>query len=468
MSIALSKSELCSIVSGTGVQDGTRLNFERAEYDSREIRGGELFVALKGAVAHGHEHVESALSRGAALCLVEDEALARACSHPDRMVVVPDTLKAFWTLAQWWRRELGIPVLAVTGSVGKTTIKEIAAALLLKWDKGAYSQKSHNNHVGVPYTICRISREHRWAVLEMGMNHGGEISDLTKLGEPDVALISLIAPAHIEAFKDIHGIVDAKFEIIDGLKDGGSLILNGDDPLQAEKWKSISGRGGIKAKFFGSAESCEARVTNVRAFGLEGIEFDLCLLGEDLPITLRMLGKHNALSAAAAALAVKTLVPEITTEQIVSGLSDFKAPLMRLATKLLKGGRRLIDDSYNANPASMGALLDIAADLKSEKLKIGLMLGDMLELGERAPEFHRQVGEKAAALNPEFLIAVGPLSKYYIEAAEKKGVRAVDGGTPEAAAQLARKLDFDILLVKGSRGIGLDRAVKVISERDGA
>lgn len=468
MSIALSKRQLCEITGGKSVREGERLNFERVEYDSREVRGGELFVALKGAVSHGHEHVEAALARGAALCLIEDEGLASTSAHPERLVIVPDTLHAFWELAKWWRRELGIPVLAVTGSVGKTTIKEISAALLLKWNKGAYSQKSHNNHVGVPYTICRISREHRWAVLEMGMNHAGEISTLTKLGEPDVALISLIAPAHIESFPDIHGIVDAKFEIVEGLKKGGTLVLNGDDPLQLEKWKTLNSQKNYNARFFGSSEQCEARVSNVRAFGLEGIEFDLRLMGESLPITLRMLGKHNALSAAAAALAVKTLVPEISTEQLVAGLSDFKAPLMRLAMKHLKGGRRLIDDSYNANPASMGALLDIAGDLKQEKLKIGLMLGDMLELGARAAEFHREIGEKAAALNPQFLIAVGPLSKHYIEAAEKKGVRAIDGGTPETAAQLARKLDFDILLVKGSRGIGLDRAVKVIFERDGA
>ncbi|MBN8548983.1 MAG: UDP-N-acetylmuramoyl-tripeptide--D-alanyl-D-alanine ligase [Deltaproteobacteria bacterium] len=468
MSIGLSKNQVCEITGGISVQDGARLNFERIEYDSREIRGGEMFIALKGAQSHGHDHIEMALSRGAALCLVEDEQIAKNSSHPDRMVVVRDTLQAFWTLAKWWRRELALPVLAVTGSVGKTTIKELAAALLLKWNKGAYSQKSHNNHVGVPYTICRISREHRWAVLEMGMNHAGEISNLTRLGEPDVALISLIAPAHIESFASIDGIVDAKFEILEGLKPGGSIILNHDDVRQVAKWNSIRGATNAQVRFFGSSEECDARISNVRAFGLEGIEFDLRLLGEDLPVTLRMLGKHNAYSAAAAALAVKALVPEITNDQIMAGLTDFKAPLMRLAMKHLKSGKRLIDDSYNANPASMGALLDIAADLKQENLRIGLLLGDMLELGAEAEQFHREVGEKAAALKPQFLIAVGPNSKYYVEAAEKQGVRAVDGVTPEAAAQLARKLDFDILLVKASRGIGLDRAVKIIFERDGA
>jgi UDP-N-acetylmuramoyl-tripeptide--D-alanyl-D-alanine ligase len=467
MSVGLSKSDLCRVVDGKSLKDGTRLNFERVEYDSREIRGGELFVALKGSATHGHEHVASALSRGAALCLVESEEIAKSSEFPERMVVVSDTLKAFWTLAQWWRRELKIPVLAITGSVGKTTTKEIAAALLLKWQKGAYSQKSHNNHVGVPYTMCRISREHRWAVLEMGMNHAGEIKVLSDLGEPDVAAISLIAPAHIEAFRDIRGIADAKFEIVEGLRPKGTLILNKDDALQVEKWEALPAELKSRTKFFGTSAGCDAEVRNVKAFGLEGIEFELQLLGAVMPVTMRVLGKHNALAAASAALAAKTLIPEISNEHIAAGLADFTAPLMRLAMKQLKNGRRLIDDSYNANPASMKALLEIARDLKQEKLKIGLMLGDMLELGERSAEFHREIGEKAAALGPEFLIAVGPQSKYYIEAAERVGIKVADGVTPEAAAQLARKFDFDILLVKASRGIGLDRAVKIIAERDG-
>lgn len=466
MSLALTKQELCNIVKGRTLRDEARLGFERVEYDSREIRGGELFIALKGSAEHGHKHVESALARGAGLCLVEDETIASVSAHPERVVIVDDTLTAFWELARWWRRQLALPVLAITGSVGKTTTKEIAASILLRWGKGAYSQKSHNNHVGVPYTMCRMSREHRWAVLEMGMNHPGEIRELSKLAEPDVALITLIAPAHIEYFSGIDAICDAKFEIIEGLKRPGTVVLNRDDQVLCAGWKRHM-ESGLKPAFFGTSTECDSHVENVRAFGFEGIEFDLVLFSERLAITMRVIGRHHAISAAAAALAAKTLIPELKPAQIVSGLREFTAPLMRMAIKTLKGGRKLVDDSYNANPVSMGALLELAADMKTEKLRIGFLLGDMLELGARSHEYHTELGEKVAALAPEFLIAVGQQAQAYKRAAESKGVHAVDGQTPEAAAQIARKFDFDVLFVKASRGIGLDRAVKIIVDREG-
>ncbi|RIL08304.1 MAG: UDP-N-acetylmuramoyl-tripeptide--D-alanyl-D-alanine ligase, partial [Proteobacteria bacterium] len=176
MSISLSKEKLIEVLKGASLAGSTpeKISFAGVEYDSREIKGGELFIALKGGANHGHQFVKQAFERGASICLVEDSQAAKNSEFPERCVVVEDTLKAFWELASYWRNELAIPVLAVTGSVGKTTIKEMTASLLLRREQGVYSLKSHNNQTGVPYTICRAARHHRWAVLEMGMNHAGE------------------------------------------------------------------------------------------------------------------------------------------------------------------------------------------------------------------------------------------------------------------------------------------------------
>lgn len=472
MSLSLTRDQLAEILKATTTEPiNAKLSFQGVEYDSREIKGGELFVALKGQQDHGHSHVEMALSRGAALCLVENSNFLTHPQHAERFLVVEDTLKAFSSLANWWRKQLKLPVIAITGSVGKTTTKEMIAAILLKHSKGLYSQKSHNNHVGVPYTICRASREHSWAVLEMGMNHAGEMTVLSKIAEPDVALITVIAPAHIEFFKDLAAIADAKMEICAGLKKGATIIINSGDPelLAASKRHQLDRFFSVKtfSDYSSEGNQADCQMYEIKTFGLDGVEFSIKIQNQELKFAMKILGRHNVIDAAAAVIGAKTLIPDLSWQQIIDGLESFTAPLMRLKLIPLKDGRKLLDDSYNANPASMLALLDVAKDLIAEKLKVGLLIGDMLELGQNSVHYHLEVGKYAASLKPQFIIAVGELAQHYVTCAEAAGIKqVVRAQTPEIAAQLARKLEFDVLLVKASRGVGLDRAVKIITERE--
>jgi len=470
MGLALSKEKLGEVVGGKTVSATEKMRFHGVEYDSREVKGGELFVALPGAKAHGHAFLDQAFGRGAALALVEDPRLLTESPHAERLVCVSDSLKGLWALAGWWRMELDLPVLAVTGSVGKTTVKEIAAAALLKHSRGIYSLKSHNNHVGVPYTICRIDRSHAWAVLEMGMNHAGELRALTAIARPDVAVITCIGPAHIENLGSLEAIAQAKLEIVAGLRPGGTLVINGDDRVLAEGL-AVCGEIGHPVVRFGAGPCNDLTVSDVVARGLEGLTFRLsasgAIGGGQTTATMGILGRHNALNGAAAALAIKRLFPSLGLDDIARGLADFRAPLMRLSIKPLTHDRRIIDDSYNANPQSMRAALDIAADLVASGLRVGLVLGDMLELGERSPSYHADIGGVVAALKPVFCVTVGPLSEAIHTAAQSVGIPAFRAETPEAAAHIARKFGFDILLVKASRGTGLDRTVQTLVDRDG-
>lgn len=462
MSISLSKEKLIEIIGGASVPSSEKISFRGVEFDSREVRGGELFVALKGETSHGHQFVGQAFARGASLCLVESPDFASTFEDPSRLVVVRDTLEALWTLAAWWRRELNIPVIGVTGSVGKTTTKEMIASILLKHSTGTYSQKSFNNHVGVPYTICRIDRNHSWAVLEMGMNHPNELRSLTRIAEPNVAVITRIAPAHTHVFSSLEQVADAKFEIMEGLRPGGKAILNKEDPQLTAGLARADKDGRLTVRYFGRA-GADVNVNSVASHGLGGISFVLEIDSQKLPVKMGIVGTHNALNAAAAALAARTLIPDLPLETIQKGLEAFTAPLMRLNIKEW-GDRKIVDDSYNANPASMAALLDLAGELRREGATIGVVLGDMRELGEHADGYHRQVGKLVADVKPSFLVAVGPMSVAYVDAAKGAGIEAIHSETPEAAADVLKSKYFEVLLVKASRGIGLDRTVKHLLE----
>jgi UDP-N-acetylmuramoyl-tripeptide--D-alanyl-D-alanine ligase len=471
MSLSLSKDQLIAIVGGSSPRASTgSVVCQGVEYDSREVRGGELFIALKGETTHGHAFVKGAFDRGASIFLVEDANALPDFPEPDRLVVVPDTLQAFWTLASWWRRKLGLPVLAITGSVGKTTVKEITASILLQHSRGSYSIKSHNNHVGVPYSICKFAPEHAWAVLEMGMNHAGEISNLTKIAEPTAAAISTIAPAHIEMLGSLEAIARAKLEIVDGLSRGAPLVLNGDSEVLKSEVSHANIAGRLKTQYFGAigtGVALEAKVSAVESKGLDGVSFRLMLQGEETDVSMQIMGPHNALNAACAALSARALFPSLSLALIKKGLEEFKAPLQRLSVKELRGDRKIVDDAYNANPASMKALFEVGSDLKKQGKRVGTVLADMLELGEFSEKLHREVGEALARFEPAFLVTVGEKAKWYGEEAKKKNVATYEAASPELAAHIAMKLGFDILLVKGSRGMKLEKTVATLLAREG-
>lgn len=464
MTLRILRDDLVSVTQGMAIPSSEKLSSFGVEFDSREIKGGELFVALKGESTHGHAFLEQAFSKGASLALVEDKGLLESSQYKERLVVVGDSLSAFWALATWWRRKLQVPIVAVTGSVGKTSVKELIATILLKHSRGSYSLKSYNNHVGVPYTVCRISNEHEWAVVEMGMNHSGEIRLLSKIVEPDVAVVTEVVAAHIGSFSNIEGVADEKLSIVEGLGGKGTLIINGDTDVIQDRAIQLCKEKGIQLLKFGKGSGLDAEVQKVKSRGLDGIEFTIKLQGDSITSKLSVLGRHNAINAACAALAAKTLVPALNKDEIMAGLRDYTAPLMRLNLKAMQDGRLVLDDSYNANPGSMMALLDIGTDLISSGMKVGMVLGDMLELGSFSQRYHTEMGERIAKIGPSFLISVGEFRECYLEAPRKAGINVSSATSPEEAAVTVRGLPFDIVLIKGSRGVKLDRTVKILLE----
>ncbi|MEZ4754470.1 MAG: UDP-N-acetylmuramoyl-tripeptide--D-alanyl-D-alanine ligase [Bdellovibrionota bacterium] len=466
MSISWSKEKLAEVIGGKLKDSTESIVFQGVEFDSREIKGGELFVALKGANTHGHDFVETALDRGAALCLVEDESYFDHPEHGNRFVCVEDSLKAFWKLAHTHREDLNIPIIAITGSAGKTTVKEMTAQLLLTQDNGGYSRKSFNNHVGVPYTLCSLGKQHKWAVLEVGMNHPGEMANLTQIIKPNIAMVIGVAPVHLAHFKNIEGIANAKCEIFEGLVDEGIALLNADDQLLLKTFDA-NFHNKFKLATFGTAEGNQVQLKSVASLGLQGIEFQISIAGESFKIKIPVPGEHNALNACAAILAARNLYPEISIEEISNALSKFIPPVMRMNLIHLSQNRILVDDSYNANPLSMQALLKLAQYEKSAGRKIGLILGDMLELGPSSEEFHAELAKNVASLKPEFFIAVGEYAGLMSGIVRAAGIKSFAVESPEAAAHTAIKLPFEILMIKASLGVQLARAVTVLRDKEG-
>jgi len=445
-----------------GVSGNT--TFTGIAFDSRAVRGGELFIALKGDSDDGHRFVADALARGAALALVEREVPE---IDPRLLLFSDNSLKAFQDIANWWRLCCGTPVVAITGSVGKTTIKEMTARILLEISVGVYSQKSFNNHVGVPYTLCQLRPDHKWAVVEMGMNHAGEIRSLTGITRPNSALIAKIAPAHIENFGSLEGIAKAKLEILEGLDLAtGIALLNGSDRVLLEQYEV----GSVKLKsirYFGDSGCISpsfTRISNVKSRGLQGISFDLTVdaLGATRCIQMPVIGVHNAMNAAAATSAAMSIAPDISFDQIQKGLEGYTSAVMRLEVHNCLDGTQVIDDSYNANPSSMAALIQIAYDLKQSGQRVGLVLGDMLELGDSAIQAHLTLGKTVCELGPSFVIGFGNYGEFIVQDSKSNGIDVYKASSHEEAARAALERAWDVLLIKASRSVGLDEVVKKI------
>jgi UDP-N-acetylmuramoyl-tripeptide--D-alanyl-D-alanine ligase len=454
------------------------VTFTGVEFDSREIKGGELFVALPGEVTHGNQFVEQAFRNGASVCLVEvgnapliDSGVR--IEYFERMISVTDSLEAFSIIANWWRNRLNTPIIGVTGSIGKTTVKELMAQILSGLSQGYWTKKSYNNHVGVPYTLCHLAQEHSWAVVEMGMNHAGELTRLSKIAEPDAVLITCIAPVHIEFFKDINGIADAKLEILSGLRQHGEVILNFDDEvLMSSYWRALAAGKGrnrqreITLTGFGSLnDQATVAIKNLTSRGLKGISLELHIKDQIFRVNLPIPGAHNAMNIAAALLGAMTLQPDIEIERLIAQLPRLNLPNMRLTVHNLRDGRTIIDDSYNANPRSMQALVDLVNESSDEGKRIGLVLGDMKELGIHAEAAHREVGAMAAQSGIDFLVGVGEWAEELVQGCVEVGIKnAVCRDSSEAMAILLDPRDndfrFDILGVKASRSVGLDILVQ--------
>jgi UDP-N-acetylmuramoyl-tripeptide--D-alanyl-D-alanine ligase len=429
--------------------------------DTRTLAPGSLFVALRGERFDAHDYLAEAAAKGAAAAVVA-EARAGDGSPLPRLAVA-DTLAALGAIARLHRRRFRIPVVGVTGSNGKTTTREMIAAVLATRGKVLKTEGNLNNEVGVPLTLFGLGPDHAAAVIEMGMSHPGEIARLAAVAEPQLGVVTLAAPAHLEGLGTVDAVADAKAELYQGLPEGGVAIANADDARMLKRAQA-SGRRMIT---FSAAKGRRGDVVVLELVsqGEDGLRFVLGIGNREVAVHIPgLVGAHNAANAAAAAAAAIAL--GCTDREIASGLAAVRPVGRRLRLERLPSGVRLVDDCYNANPASMSAALRTVADLAAAPggRRAVAVLGDMLELGAFEEEAHRALGAEAARAGLAALAAFGPRARATADAARAAGLEAFH--TEDLAALVAwakgTVAPGDVLLVKGSRGMKLERLVEAL------
>jgi UDP-N-acetylmuramoyl-tripeptide--D-alanyl-D-alanine ligase len=440
--------EAAAAIGATAV--GADVEFDRVETDTRRLAPGCLFVALRGARFDGHAFIEQAFGKGAAAVM-----MAAGHTHSGRpALVVEDTRLALGRLAAWHRTRMPARIAAVTGSNGKTTVKEMTAAILRAHAGDAAvlaTEGNLNNDIGVPLTLLRLTPQHRYGVIEMGMNHAGEIAYLTRLARPDAALVNNAQRAHLEGLGTVEAVARAKAEIYEGLGEGGVALVNVDDP-HAALWLGLN--QGRRVLRFGLSAQADVRAEP----GTDGGRLTLHTPLGRIDTTLAVPGAHNVRNAAAAAALALAL--EVPAEAIAQGLAAYRGVKGRLQIHPCILGARLIDDSYNANPDSVGAAIDVLAAMPGRRI---LVLGDMGELGPNAAELHREIGQRAKASGIDRLLALG-----------EQAIHAVQGFGPgamhferieELLAELENALAPEVtVLVKGSRFMQMERVVQSFVE----
>jgi len=425
--------------------------------DSRTVAAGELFFAVKGERLDGHAFVEQALQKGAAAAVVRRDQLGR---FPGRMqlLAVEDTLVALQTLATAVRKLWGKPLVGVTGSAGKTTTKEAIAHVLSTEFRVLKSEGNFNNHFGLPLMLLKLEPEYDVAVIEMGMSHAGEIRALAQIARPEIGVVTNVAPVHLEFFDSLAGIARAKYELVESLPATGTAVLNSDDEYVSQFGREFKG----KVVMYGTQAGADVRAEKIRSNGAAGTEFDVVVGGVRERAKLPLVGKHNVLNALAA-VAVG-LVRGLQPSQAVSALgtlapADKRGQVLQLGD-ITVGTITVINDCYNSNPKAMEAMVDALAAMAARRRIV--VAGEMLELGPAGEEMHRQIGQHIAEKKIDVLLGVRGLAQAAVEAATQSGMRAEFVKDPEAAGEwLAREArDGDVVLLKASRGVKLEKALE--------
>lgn len=421
--------------------------------DTRQITKDALFIAIVGENFDGHNFIQNAFENGAVACISEKQI------DTDKLVIlVEDTKKALKDLAKYYRSLFDIKVVALTGSAGKTTTKDMLYSCFSTKYNTVKTLGNFNNEIGLPLTIFNIEEDTQIVVLEMGMNHFGEIRNLSEIANPDVAIITNIGVSHIENLGSREGILEAKCEIFDYLKENGIRILNADDDML----NSLKQESALQKTYFYSLENKEdAYATDIQENGIDGIKATLHCLSEQFDVKFKLPGKHIVLNALAVSLACKSL--GLSCEDIKKGLENFELSKMRMDIK--KTDKYIIiNDAYNANPNSMKASLDVLANTKTRKVAI---LGDMFELGSYKDKFHYEVGMYASLKNIDELIFIGENS-YHMMLGAKDNKSNISNITyfktqEEFLQDVFQYLkEGDTILVKASRGMKLENTVDKI------
>ncbi len=449
-------SQAAQVLNGRLV--GADVRFAAVSTDSRKIKAGDLFIALRGEHFDGYEFVAAALKSGAVAALLNADSYGSEASHSildpqSSILVVDDTRLALGQLAAYWRSQFDIPLVAITGSNGKTTVKEMLASILRKASGNEAAvlatRGNLNNDIGMPLTLLQLNAQHGHAVIEMGMNHPGEIDYLTHIASPDVALITNAGGAHLEGLGSVEAVARAKGEVFAGLKPRGTAVINADDE-HAPLWRSMAGTYSLVE--FGLEQPADVS-GQWQPLG-SGLRLSTQTPSGSFSADMQVPGAHNARNALAATAAA--IVLNVPLEVIAAGLEKFSGVAGRLQRKTARHGAMLIDDTYNANPASLRAAIGVLEQAGGRRV---LVLGDMGELGDNAAAFHAEIGGEAKQAGIEKLYALGELSR---NAADAFGS---DARHFERIEDLQKALEGELnadttVLVKGSRFMKMERVVK--------
>ncbi len=440
--------KIAEIINAKNKDDIPDLNIDSVSIDSRNCNGRTLFVPIKGDRFDGHDFITNAVKAGAA-AVVTSKEIDADFSVPE--IMVDDTLSALQRTAEYYCSMFDIPKIGVTGSVGKTTTKEMIASVLDTELKVVKTSGNLNNQTGVPQTVFKIDGSTEAAVVEMGTNHFGEIRSLARMVKPNICIFTNIGESHIEFLGSKQGILEAKSEMLEFLPEDGHIIVNGDD----EYLQQLKSRGAITCGF---GETCDCRAVNVAGNGLEGSNFDALYDGETLHLHVSVPGKHMIVNALLSVVIGKIL--GLSNNSISEGISTFTATDGRM--KVYKSDDlTVINDAYNANPTSVSASIDTMKGIPNSVL----ILGDMFELGPDTDSYHRQIGKKATEICPRLLICIGEHSRETYCSAVKNGASAVHFNTPEdfigVMDRYIRK--GDTVLIKASHGMHLETLVAPLS-----
>jgi UDP-N-acetylmuramoyl-tripeptide--D-alanyl-D-alanine ligase len=452
--IRMNLSEIATKLNG--VLLGADVEIFGASIDTRTLKTGNLYIAIVGQLFDGHDFVDSAKKAGANAILTHQKL---ETDLPQ--VLVENTHSALGKLAKTWREKMPAKIVGVTGSNGKTTTKEMLAAILSVNDSVLFTQGNLNNDIGVPLTLLKLSPEHRYAVIEMGANHVGEIAYTSKLANADVVIITNVGAAHLEGFGDLNGVARAKGEIIETLGANGVAVLNRDDAF-FDYWQTVA--GSRKIITFGLYENADIRAENIDV-KIENHQFitrfDLICIDEKISVNLPLAGNHNVLNALAATAATSVL--RISLEQIKQGLESMSPVNGRL--QLLRGrlGNSIINDTYNANTASLKAALDVLQKCSGEHWVI---LGAFGELGDDTETLHFEMGKTLKNCGVKRLFAVGELTKQTVLAFGENAQHFVSQ-TELLAALMPQLTGNETLLIKGSRSQRMENVTAALLESTG-
>ncbi|MFZ5601094.1 MAG: UDP-N-acetylmuramoyl-tripeptide--D-alanyl-D-alanine ligase [Pseudomonadota bacterium] len=445
-------SQLAASINGQLI--GSDGEFSSVSTDTRTLQQGDLFVALQGPNFDGHTYLPQAFAKGAVAALV-----SKPCDVPQPQILVADTLRGLGDTGRVWAQQFAVKKIAITGSSGKTTLKEMVAAILAEVAETLSTKGNLNNDIGVPLTLSRLNAQHRFAVVECGANHVGEIAYTVNLVQPDVAVVNNVAPAHLEGFGSIDRVAQAKGEIYSGLGVHGVAVINLDD---AYAHQFLAQTSKLRQLTF-SLRNPQASVVadNLRCNALGQYAFTVQLPDDQFDIQLPLLGVHNVRNALAAC--ALTLALDIPVAAMLAGLKKVRAVPGRLFPVEDLPGFNIIDDSYNANPASLKAAIDVLADVSSSTC---LVLGGMGELGDTSAQLHEQVGSYAAQKGILRVYSLGPNAGFYqrgyVQHQPPQGRFIVCDSHQQIADNLKQHEKDKTILVKGSRSTAMEKVIHAL------